>query len=355
MLEVSNPESVTVLTEDKNWITSINWLIDGRSIIYDSDEAGDRNLWLLDTQTRQKQVLGARDAQMPSLDANNTVLAFLDVRYNANIWEVDLTEVNSEPQPLIEAIKYNNHPAYAANDELIAFATNRKGKTEIWLFDNRTGQQRPLLQIPGLNLFAPVWSLDGKHVLMSSRGKEGYRCYRVEVETGVYQPAVDFAESHSSCQLSSRNELYALTKDPERTGQIIKFNETDGQTVLLEDDISRFELSETDDIIYSHQFKDGLFVLSEDGTTHHTIIPELGRAYDEYWTVQGQYVYYPATSEPEGIWRYNLLTQKSEFVTKHLPSTIGLSIAINRAHTRMLLSRTDKREADVYLGTISDN
>ncbi len=353
VLALSDPDAVSILTDDKHWITSISWLKDGRHLIFDSDEAGDRNIWLIDTQTQKKELLGARDAQMPSLDADNSLLTFLDVRFNANIWELDLNDTVATPKRLIESIKYNNHPAYSANDDLIAFVSNRKGRTAIWLYDNTSGEQHSLLEIPGLNLFAPVWSTDGQHIILGSRGKTGNRCYHVEIATGVYHPVADIPDSHTSCQVSSRDEIYAVTVDPERPAQILKFSKTDGVSVIVEGEMRRFELSESDDIVYSHRFENGLYLLTEDGESHEVIIPEFDRTYDGFWTVQGQYVYYPERSEQSGIWRYNLITKQKEFVTEHIPSTIGLSISVNHSHSKMLLSRTDKREADIYLGKLN--
>jgi len=352
LINVDNPEKEHQLTNGKYFISSFSWLKDNKHIIFDSDELGERNLWVLNIENKTKTLLGARDAQFPSVNQDNSVLTYNEVRYNANIWNVDLNEHSAKPNKIIGSIKYNNHPAFSPDGQQIAFSSNRQGRIEIWLYSLLTEQQTKLLAIPGLNLFMPRWSEDGKRLIISSRGKNGYRCYEVDATNGEYHPLMLIKEPHYSCEYANNGDIYAVSRIPEHPSNLIKLSPDGTVRNLVEDSVSRLEKSGIGTIVYSLKNKQGLYSIDLDGNNKKLVLEHFNNSLDEHWTVQGHYVYFPKLDNQKGIWRIDLRNDKEEFVTSNLPSAIGLTMSVNFDHSRLLISRTDNRQVDIYVSTI---
>jgi len=352
-LDIDNPENPNQLTTSRNFISSFDWLNDDVHIVFDSDEMGDRNLWLLNINNQQKQLLGARDAQFPSFNSNNSFLTFQDIRYNTNIWNVNLNDQDEAPSRIIKSIKYNNNPVFSPDDKHIVFTSNRGGKGGIWLYSQETKEQKKLLLIPELNLFMSNWSSDGKKLLVSTRSKDGYRCLELTIKTGIYQPLSEIKQEHYSCIYANNGEIFAVTKTPEKSSKLLKLT-TDGEVVMLGlDNINRIEADANGSIIYSVTDQNGLYSIDYNGTNNKILLPNFYYNHDNNWTVRGNYLYFPRLNEQKGIWRYHLLTAEESFVTPHLPSTIGLTMNVSHDHSQLLISRTESRQSNIYLAKIA--
>lgn len=352
---------VREITQGKGFINGLDWFGDSQHLIYDSDELGDRNLWLVNKKTLDSIIVGGRDAQYPSVDKSNQHLIYQEIRYNANIWRVKLGDLEAEPSQIIKSIKYNNFPAYSPDGKQIAFVSNRQGKTAIWLYDLTNQLQHKLISIPQQNLITPNWSADGKKMLVSSRGAQGYRCYQVDLESKTHQLISGFKQAHYACAYTEKGDIYAVSKEPQETSQLLKLDPNGKLKQLTHSGISRFHISSTGRIVYSLPNDKGLYTMDLDGNNKQVLLADFARRFDAHWTVKDHFLYYPVRNlssstggEPSenGIWRLNLNTGYKQQVTKLLPSAIGLTISVDPTHSEILMSRTDSRQADIYMANV---
>jgi len=341
------------ITKTRGFISSFSWLANSQQLIYDSNELGDRNLWLVDIETNKQELLGARDAKYPSLNTNNSRLVFQEVRYNANLWQVELN-AKALPDKIIESIKYNNFPAFSPNGKQIAFVSNRQGKSAIWLYSTESKTQTKLLAVPTLDLLSPSWSNDGQRLIISSRGPDGYRCFQLDLKTLQHEIISAIKTPHYGCVYSPIGDIFAIAKQPSEISRLLKLNTLGEVVALTQFGVARVQVTNTDKLIYSLSTEDGLYSMNFNGQDRKTILKNFNHKLDENWTVQGNFLYYPKLTDKKGIWRKNLSTGEEEFVTKELPSAIGLTITINPEHSKMVFSRTDNRVSDVYLATMDE-
>ena len=344
------------ITKERGFITGFSWLKGSRRLVFDSNVSGDRNLWLVDIKDGQQQLLGARDARYPSLSQNNHRLVFQEVKYNANIWSIKLDDNNSQPDKMIESIKYNNFPAFSPNGEQVAFISNRQGKAAVWLYSLKNQQQSKLLAIPKLDIITPNWSADGNKLLLSSRGPDGYRCYQLELKSGQYQPLMAIPQAHYGCTYSDQGDIFAVSKEPGEPSILLRL--TTGGTLhqLTDHSVSRAKTTHFGRLIYSLDNKDGLYSMDFDGQNKQTLMADFNRRLDGHWVVQGDFLYYPKSSktpDEHGIWRRHLITHKEQRVTAELPSAIGLTLSVNADHSQLIFSQTDNRQADIYLADMA--
>ncbi len=118
---------------------------DGQSIAFNSDRAGDMNIWVasvLDGSTRQLTRGPGGDFQ-PSWSPDGKALAFFSSRTGTpNIWTVDLAR-GALTQLTRERSSLSVSPFYSPDGRRIAFQSDRSGRNEIWVMAaDGSGAQR---------------------------------------------------------------------------------------------------------------------------------------------------------------------------------------------------------------------
>ncbi len=351
-VSLDDPSTTQIISSGNGYITGFDWMADSQHLIFDSNELGDRNLWIIDRLIGKQQLLGARNAQFPSLDQNNNFLIYQEIRFNANIWSVNLEEPQATAKRIIHSIKYNSFPSYSPNGDQIAFVSNRHGKSSIWLYSPKSNKQDKLLSILDLDLTTPNWSNDGSKMLVSSRGTSGYRCYEIDLSSKQFKKITAIPQAHYGCLYSPQGDIFAISKVPFEATYLLKLN-TKGQVQQLTDyGVGNLQVSNENRIVFTLQNDDGIYSLDFNGENKKTIIGDFSYTLDEHWTARNSHLYYPRLGDKRGIWRRDLTTGKEEFVTKELPTAIGLTINVNHDQTKILMSRTDNREADIYIAKL---
>jgi Tol biopolymer transport system component/DNA-binding winged helix-turn-helix (wHTH) protein len=358
LLDLKTHQPPVKLNHGKGFISSFNWLHDSTHIIFDSNEIGDKYLWLLNSVSKEQSLLGAMDARYPSVNKNNEKVAFQKASYNANIWQVNLAKmsqadksdlIEQTPNKIIESIKYNNFPTYSPDGKTIAFVSNREGKAAIWTYSTESNQQKKLLAIPNVDLVIPNWAPDGKNILVSSRGPEGYRCYQVSLDTGLFQPLYSIQQQHHECHYSGQGVIYAVLKEPSATSKLISIS-TQGKIEILTDfSVERVVPTAFGTLVYSLPSKSGIFSMDLDGGNKQVVKSDYDSQLSGHWTVQGDHLYYPRVKQDIGIWKLNLKTGNEIKVSNIVPTAIGYTLNVSPDHQQLIYVQTDNRQADIYL------
>jgi Tol biopolymer transport system component/DNA-binding winged helix-turn-helix (wHTH) protein len=351
-VELHNSAKVFQLTDHKNYISSFSWLKDNTHLLFDSDKRGDRNLWLIDSQTLKETLLGARDAQYPSLNDDNSMLTFLDVHYQANIWSVNLSDNKDQLLPLTRSIKYNNMPTFSPDGSQVAFTSNRQGKGAIWLYSLTTQKQRKLFSVEGENLILPNWSSKGDKLLVSYKSATEYGCYQYDMNNQHYESVGKFEKDYYSCIYGSNNNIFAMTKEENKASEIIKITAKKTIEQMTFEGVNRMMLLKDNVLIYSLKNKSGLQTMTFSGDKGNIILPSFPNNLYEHWTARDGTIYYPRLKDKRGIWRYDVGSAEDTFVSKHLPSTIGNTLAISPDQKMLLICRTDRIDADIFITTL---
>jgi DNA-binding winged helix-turn-helix (wHTH) protein len=352
-LDLKNPNKVFQLTDHRNYISSFSWLKDNKHLLFDSDKRGDRNLWIINSQTKKETLLGARDAQFPSLSQDNSILTFLDVRYKANIWSVNLSNKKDQLLPLTRSIKYNNMPSFSPDGSQFAFTSNRQGKGAIWLYSLTTNKQRKLFSLDGENLILPNWSPAGDKLLVSYKNSSEYGCYQYDIKNQHYESVGKFEKEYYSCLYGSKGDIFAMTKEENQVSQIIKITGNKTIEQMTNDGVNQMMLLNENVLIYSSKNRNGLQMMSLSGEKLASVLPDFSMNFHEHWTAHDGTIYYPKFKGKRGIWRYNVNSAEDTFVSEHLPSAIGNTLAISPDQSMLLICRTDSVDSDVFISTLT--
>jgi len=353
-VKLNSPSNVFQLTDNRSYVSSFSWLKDNKHLLFDSDKRGDRNLWLINSQNKKETLLGARDAQSPSLNYDNSILTFLDIRYNANIWSVNLSDNKDQLLPLIRSIKYNNMPSFSPDGSQVAFTSNRQGRGAIWLYSFTTKKQHKLFNLEGENLILPTWSPTGNKLLVSYRKASEYGCYQYDIANQHYESVGQFEKEYYSCLYGSEGEIFAMTKEENEASQIIRITANKTIKQMTTDGVNRMVLLNNKVLVYSSKSKKGLQMMSTSGEKLASALPDFPLQFQEHWTAHDGNIYYPKLGDNRGIWRYNVSSTEDTLVTKHLPSTIGNTLAISPDQKMLLICRTDSVDSDIFISRLTN-
>jgi Tol biopolymer transport system component/DNA-binding winged helix-turn-helix (wHTH) protein len=352
-VDLNSPNKVFQLTEQKNYISSFTWLKDSEHLLFDSDKRGERNLWMINSLTKKETLLGARDAQFPSLSQDNSILTFLDVRYKANIWSVNLSNNEDKLSPLTQSIKYNNMPSFSPDGSQIAFTSNRQGKSAIWLYSLVTNKQRKLFSLDEENLILPSWSPSGDKLLVSYKNATEYGCYQYDIINQHYESVGKFEKEYYSCLYGGEGDIFAMTKEEDKASQIIKIKGKKIIKYMAIEGVNKMMLLNDNVLIYSSKNKNGLHMMSLSGEDLGIVLPNYTFNLYDHWTAYDGKIYYPKLEGRRGIWRYHVNSGEDIFVSKHLPSAIGNTLAISPDQSMLLICRTDNVDSDIFISTLT--
>src|SRR5579872_1530928 len=181
------PASVSdPLCIDRHSIAGLDWLPDGKGLVYSSDRSGLRRLWRIrfsrwSGPSNQPQVLlGGDGGWQPSIAGNVHSIVYSRRFWNASIWRIELKSSAAGPpvlQRLIGSTRIERSPAYSPDGRQIAFVSDRSGFPEIWTSDRDGHDETQWTSFQSLQPERPSWSPDASRITFSLRSGGGDGIY----------------------------------------------------------------------------------------------------------------------------------------------------------------------------------
>ena len=148
------------------------WAPDSRGIVFGIRVDHESRLYLLDAETRTFADLGIEDAQAPVVSSQSGMLAFVHRRPHFGIRRIDAA--TGEDTPLFASSGRDTQPILSPDGQQLAFSSDRAGRFELWWADlQRPDSLRPIEGVRPDTRQAPVWSPDGRRLLVSVRDENG--------------------------------------------------------------------------------------------------------------------------------------------------------------------------------------
>jgi Tol biopolymer transport system component len=141
------------------------WSPDGNMVAFNSDRAGDMNIWLFalaDSSTRQLTTGHGGDFQ-PNWSPDEKRIAFFSSRSGSpNIWEVEIA--SGALRRLTSNSGVNVNPFYSPDGQVIAYQSDQSGRLEVWVMNADGSSPRPLTNLGATGHFMR-WTPDGTGVV----------------------------------------------------------------------------------------------------------------------------------------------------------------------------------------------
>jgi Tol biopolymer transport system component len=147
------------------------WSPDGRRIVYQSDPAGEYDLWVMNGDgSGQHRLLRdpGWDDEQPSWSPDGRRIVFARC---GPFFECDIAVVNADGSGLRHVVgghRVNEFPSFSPDGRWIVFNSDRGGfQSAVWKV-RTNGRGLVRLTVPALEAFTPDWSPDGRRILFTN-------------------------------------------------------------------------------------------------------------------------------------------------------------------------------------------
>ncbi|MFI5117741.1 MAG: protein kinase [Terriglobales bacterium] len=175
------------------------WSPDGTSIAFNSDRAGDMNIWLFslaDSSSRQLTTGQGGDFQ-PNWSPDGKKIAFFSSRSGSpNIWEVEVA--NGALRRLTSNGAVNVNPFFSPDGARIAYQSDQSARLEVWVM-NADGSSPRQLTNTGVTGHFMRWSDAGRELIFRCTCGGKPATMKVSIDGGDPQP---FAEMMGGAHIS---------------------------------------------------------------------------------------------------------------------------------------------------------
>ena len=211
------------------------WSPDGRWLAFNSDRAGEMNIWLRDSAGGERRITsGAGGDYQPMWSPDGTMLVFFSARGgNTDIWRVHLAD--TVLTRLTDDPALDTNPFYSPDGTRIAFVSDRSGRSEVWLMNADGSGQRQVASVGCWGHFL-IWTKDSRAIVFRGESERQMQIYRVDIESGELTPLppvmsgghMSFSPSQSLIMdVNSHKVLWAHPVDGRPPYQVYQFADPD--------------------------------------------------------------------------------------------------------------------------------
>jgi len=183
-----SPEALISTTREDSRGT---WSPDSKMVAFNSDRAGDMNIWLYslaDSSSRQLTTGHGGDFQ-PNWSPDAKRIAFFSSRSGSpNIWEVEVA--SGTLRRLTSNSGVNVNPFYSPEGSLLAYQSDEGGRLEVWVTSADGSNPRRLTNV-GVTGHFMRWTGDGRAVVFRCTCSGKPATMNVSVGGGDPQPFAD--------------------------------------------------------------------------------------------------------------------------------------------------------------------
>ena len=175
------------------------WSPDGKMVAFNSDRAGDMNIWLftLADSSARKLTTGPGGDFQPNWSPDEKKMAFFSSRSGSpNIWEVEIASGTFRSLTANPGVNVN--PFYSPDGTLIAYQADQSGRLEVWVMGADGSSPRRLTNV-GVTGHFMRWTDDGGAIVFRCPCGGKPATMKVAVAGGDPQP---FAEMMGGSHIS---------------------------------------------------------------------------------------------------------------------------------------------------------
>jgi Tol biopolymer transport system component/DNA-binding winged helix-turn-helix (wHTH) protein len=173
--------AVRQLTQLHSRIRGLAWTQDSRGLIFSSNHDGHFTLYTVALDSGEVRALGVGPAEYPTAARAADTVTYEIPRTTSRLAWVALGVDNAIPELLAKSTGSDHSPAFSPDGNRIAFVSDRSGAQQVWLYDFSTLQETALTEFRDALLISPAWSADGRHLLVTVRGKDSPGVFEIDL------------------------------------------------------------------------------------------------------------------------------------------------------------------------------
>ena len=155
---------------------------DGRFIAFTASKDGNPEIYVKDLKTNHLlRVTNNRAVEGdPTISPDGRSVAFVSNRYGTP--QIFIQKGNEKPQRITYDGRYNTSPVWNPKGDMIAYASMKNGRFNIYVYDFKERVSFPIVESRG-NDENPDWAADGRHLIYQSDRFGRSNIYAVDIFT----------------------------------------------------------------------------------------------------------------------------------------------------------------------------
>jgi Tol biopolymer transport system component/DNA-binding winged helix-turn-helix (wHTH) protein len=348
------------VTTDNVKVHGVDWTPDGRHLVYASNRGGLFSLWRSSvtesSESREPQSLGTGggNTDAPSVAPDGKRIAYELWQDEANIYRLDLKQPSdAQATKLLFSTRWDWNPAYSPDGARIAFVSDRRGSSEIWMADKDGGNLVQRTSFGGPLVTAPQWSPDSGQIVFDARVDGNADLWLIEPDSArprrlTTAAAEEIAPSFSRDGRwvyfgSNANGSWQVWKLPAAGGDAIQVTQTGG-LVARESADGRL-------LYFTRRDQSGLWRMPAAGGAETRVLDTLNPVDRDNWLVTAEAIYFISrpTLEAATLTRFDLATRRMTALTRldRFFFRSGLTLAPDQRS--LLFARIDRWESDIMM------
>jgi len=161
------------LTHDERLIFGLDWIADGRRIVYSSGQGGNTNLLTIPASggTPERLAVAGENPTELSISRSGSRLVYERDVFHSSIWRIpgpNSSDQERAPTRLIASTQQDEEPQFSPDGTKIVFTSSRSGNFEIWVCDREGRNPVQLTSTNGPIVGSPRWSPDSRWIAFDS-------------------------------------------------------------------------------------------------------------------------------------------------------------------------------------------
>jgi len=350
------------LTFDRCRMGSIQWVSEGRELLFVSNRTGHNRAWRIPAEGGEalaiEGLLGEVDKiAAVSKNQSDRLLAYTQRFDDTNITVNKLPgqgATASPPAPCsINSTRADHSPQFSPDGAKVAFISARSGFEEVWIASVDCASVTQLTSFKENGVGSPRWSPDGRKIAFDRHVREQSDIFLIDVETRELQRLTDHPSPDLLPAWSHDGKEVFFCSERAKGSEIWKVSTTSGEQTQVTRFGGRESWASSDGQQLYYTSYNAIWLKSL-FTGDEGLIKELkGVFFGRYWTLRGRGIYY-LTRETRNrcqIHRFDLTTRETKQIMEfsNTPTRYVPGFSISPDESRIAISLMSYNPGDISL------
>jgi Tol biopolymer transport system component/DNA-binding winged helix-turn-helix (wHTH) protein len=355
-----NGGAPTRLTADNQDIIGLDWMPDGRSIVFASDRAGGYSIFRVPVDGGgAPHVVAGGSAKLkhPSVARGSGQIVYESWAYEINLWESSISAVRYDDgdglaalRPVVQASDLWNHsPDLSADGKQLAFVSTRSGESQVWAANRDGSSPRQVSTFTRAVLRQPRWSADGKRILISASVRGQPDLYAIDAATGDTTRLTNDVDDEIASSWSRDGASVLFGARRSGTWQVMRLTIADRARtqVTTGGGYAGSESPEGRSILFTRLDTTGLWTMPIGGGRATLLVPGIRAAETANWRVTPRGIYYIGATADQPVIRRAPLTGGNGEDVASIANYSWPGFAVTPDGTSIVFARWDRRESNI--------
>lgn len=314
VVSLAFPDKAEVVASYPEWIGSLAWSADSRSLVLSGNVQGVRKLWRVYIADHRQEPLkeAGENAYYPAVARQGGRLAFVRELEDADLWRARLTTSHAASSPATRvnfSTRVEGAPRFSPDGKRMAFLSYRSGLPELWVSDPDGQNAVRVTSFGTAGPEFPNWSPDGQTLVFA-----GGELFQLVPATGgqPQQLSSEMANITFPSWTRDGKSVYACRKGEGGVPGIWKAPLAGGPAVeVVKNGISSMESPNGKFLYFTRGGVQGIWRKPVDGGEETLVVKTQRPEYAGYWTVVEDGIYFLNVGNGATIEFFNFRTGKS--------------------------------------------